>query len=384
MRTRTGWTGLLATLVAWPALGIDFGIHNRYGEPVDRGAFTAQVWTTDSSRFDCGYGLRVSRDGHRMLLIVRRVAAPGPDAGCMNLDGTIGELPVGNYDIEVRSLTADESSYDAKLRTLTVAPIAGRCNAYPSLQPALYVVDKSDSAAALKARIANDPAFAARIGNPTVAGDLPLSGAGVWLAYPPLVDATYMQYTLDQTGEFASVGRNGWVCFATPPPDSVASFVEFHHAGLDHYFYTGNAGEIAAIDAGKVGPWLRTGHSFRAVTQPGCISNTTDTIVYRFYGRPGSGPDSHFFTRDRAECGIVERSGQWDFEGTPMWASPLAADGSCTGLSPGSRVPLYRLWRPFGDSNHRFTTEPAIVAEMKAQGWVDEGAAMCVLAPDPA
>ena len=42
-------------------------------------------------------------------------------------------------------------------------------------------------------------------------------------------------------------------------------------------------------------------------------------------------------------------------------------------------VPLYRVWRPFGDSNHRLTTDRAVVAQMVAQGWVDEGPAMCVL-----
>lgn len=379
MRVRVCWAGVLAALVALPVLGVDFNLYNPYGEPVDRGAFTARVWPNDPSGLDCGYGMRVSRDGNRVLLTVRRAAATGSEAGCFSLDGAVGELAAGNYDVGVRSLTADESAYETKTRTLIVAPIAGRCNAYPSLQPALYVADKSGNAAALKARIANDPAFAARIGNPTVAGHLGITGDAVWLAYPPLVDATYMQYTLEQTGEFAVVGRNGWVCFAAPPADSVATFVEFHHAGLDHYFYTGDAGEIAAIDAGKVGPWMRTGQSFRAVTRPGCIPSTTDTIVYRFYGRPGGGPNSHFFTRDRSECGTVERSGQWDFEGTPMWASPLAPDGSCTAPYASSRVPLYRLWRPFGESNHRFTTDRAIVAGMKAKGWVDEGAAMCVL-----
>jgi hypothetical protein len=41
-------------------------------------------------------------------------------------------------------------------------------------------------------------------------------------------------------------------------------------------------------------------------------------------------------------------------------------------------MPLYRTWRPYGESNHRFTTDRAVVAEMTAQGWVDEGVAMCV------
>ena len=380
MPSRARWLGLVGVLAAWPASAFDFVTSNRYGEPVDRGEFTAHVWSSDPSRFDCGYGMRVRRDGKRVVLTVRRAVGTGPDAGCFSIDGNLGTLTAGLWDVEERSHAPDESGYDSKVRTLTVAPIDGRCNAHPSLQPALYVADKAGNAAALRERIANDRELAARMGHPTVTGDASIGSGAVWLAYPPLVDATFMQYTLEQTGEFTTVGRNGWMCFATPPPDSVATFLEFHHAGLDHYFYTGDAGEIAAIDAGKVGPWRRTGQSFRAVTAPGCIPSTTDTIVYRFFGRPGSGPNSHFFTRDRAECGIVDRSGQWDFEGTPMWASPLAPDGSCTAPSAGSRVPLYRLWRPFGDSNHRFTTDPATVDEMKAKGWVDEGAAMCVVA----
>jgi hypothetical protein len=37
----------------------------------------------------------------------------------------------------------------------------------------------------------------------------------------------------------------------------------------------------------------------------------------------------------------------------------------------------YRVWKPFGDSNHRFTTDRAVVDEMIAQGCIDEGPAMC-------
>ncbi len=44
---------------------------------------------------------------------------------------------------------------------------------------------------------------------------------------------------------------------------------------------------------------------------------------------------------------------------------------------PGE-IPLYRVWKSFGDPNHRFTTERAVVEEMTAKGWVDEGVAMCV------
>lgn len=39
----------------------------------------------------------------------------------------------------------------------------------------------------------------------------------------------------------------------------------------------------------------------------------------------------------------------------------------------------YRVCKPSGDSHHRFTTDRAVVDEMIAQGWVDEGPAMCVV-----
>ena len=79
---------------------------------------------------------------------------------------------------------------------------------------------------------------------------------------------------------------------------------------------------------------------------------------YRFNGIPGKGPNSHFFTRDRAECYVVDKSAQWLLEGVPFYAAVPNADGTCR----AGRVPLYRVWRPFGDSNHRFTTERAVVA----------------------
>jgi hypothetical protein len=151
--------------------------------------------------------------------------------------------------------------------------------------------------------------------------------------------------------------------------------VEFYNARLDHYFYTADDGEIAAIAAGSVGAdWTRTGSGFHVDVAPGC-KFFSDSPVYRFAGVPGRGPSSHFFTLDRAECSVVDRSGQWSFEGLPFWAAPPAADGTC---AAPAFVPLLRVWRPFGESNHRFTTDPAIVTQMVARGWVAEGTAMCV------
>jgi hypothetical protein len=50
-------------------------------------------------------------------------------------------------------------------------------------------------------------------------------------------------------------------------------------------------------------------------------------------------------------------------------AVPDAATGAC----PSGYVPVYRVWNQRADSNHRYTTDPAIRDRMVAQGGVAEG-----------
>jgi hypothetical protein len=255
------------------------------------------------------------------------------------------------------------------------AQAAGKCNADPLLAPQALIVQLApfQTPAALRQRLAADPAYAARLGQPRVAA--PAGSDWVTFGYPPLEDVDALAERVRSTGDFAGVSLNGRVCFAPSPPDVVVPVVEFYNTRLDHYFYTPDAGEIAAIEAGRVGEgWVRTGLSFHADAAPGCPFQA-DTPVYRFAGVPGAGPSSHFFTRDRTDCHVVNASGQWAFEGLPFWAAPLAADGSC---GRADRVPLHRIWRPFGETNHRFTTDLSVVGQMVDQGWVAEGPAMCV------
>lgn len=371
--------GLLAlcAVTAPPALAVQVNIAHQYGEPVDRGVFTAYVSTVDGTRLDCASGAQVVREGRRIVLLVKRVPGPPDYQVCPDVPATIGELPVGEYEVEARAQALDGASYDRQVVSLVVAPIEGRCNADPFLQPSLYLVDKSKSGTALVQRLANDPAFRAKLGNPNVVPDM-YPGPGVWVSYPPLLDATYMAYYLDKTGELEWIGRNAWAC-GVPPPGRYATVVEYYHAGLDHYFYASDEDEIASIDAGRVGPWTRTGHSFRVLAQPGCRQNVPGTMVYRFAGIPGKGPNSHFFTRDRAECGKLHASGLWAIESLPFHADAPDAAGVCA----NGGVQVHRLWRPVGDSNHRFTTDALVVSDMKAKGWVHEGVAMCVLPVSP-
>jgi hypothetical protein len=255
---------------------------------------------------------------------------------------------------------------------------AGLCSPDPELNAQALIVTPAIDAATMRDRMLADPAYAARFGNPSVTPLRIDGGAFVSMTfgYPPLRDPAVELERLRGLPEIASVYANGRVCLSPPPPDVLADVVEFHHAGLDQYFYSADAGEVAAIEAGRVGAgWVRTGQAFRVVVAPGCPF-ARDAPVYRFAAAQGGATGSHVFTRDRAECHVVDATRQWTFEGVPFWASTPAPDGRC----PGDGVPLARTWRPFGASTHRFTTNPDVASEMRARGWIVEGPAMCVRA----
>ena len=149
---------------------------------------------------------------------------------------------------------------------------------------------------------------------------------------------------------------------------------EFKNVHLNHYFLTANPEEMAAIDAGKSGPgWIRTGYGFIAYMHDGWCGGCLP--VNRFYGTPGLGPNSHFYTAEAAEAEGLKRPGSgWSFESLEF-AIAVPQDGSCA-----AGVPVYRLYNNrwmFNDSNHRYVTNASERAAMQAQGWIDEGARFC-------
>ena len=374
-------------LASGAASALTMSFSHPYGELVDRGSVTVRVDVT--SAWDCTSSTVVDV-ANRRITLTGGLSPPGPPVNCLApWTSVLSPLHAGRYTVTAQVAASAGAIAETATRTVDILTVEGRCNAAPELVPTLWGVHKSMRPLDLAQKIEADAAYAALLGNPVVSPSGIVSTTYgrefASLTYPPLDDPTAQTARLLESGEFLSVSRNGYVCYSPPPLDAVTTFVEFYHAGLDHYFYSADLIEISAIDAGKVGAWSRTGKSFRAVRYPGCVPSSADTIVYRFSGIPGTGPSSHFFTRDRAECRAVDRSAQWLLEGVPFYAAPPNADGTCPVSStvdpPGARVPLYRVWRPFGDSNHRFTTERALVAEMVAKGWIDEGIAMCVAGP---
>ncbi|MFO1396992.1 MAG: hypothetical protein U1F48_08010 [Burkholderiales bacterium] len=146
--------------------------------------------------------------------------------------------------------------------------------------------------------------------------------------------------------------------------------VEFHHPGLDHYFITSDAAEIADLDGGRHPGWVRTGYAFGA--WPAGDGRAGASPVCRFYGNPQRGLDSHFYTANAGECAALPlRFGDaWLLESSAVFRmAPLSADGAC----PAGTEPVYRLFNGRADANHRYTTSAAVYAQMTARGYVPEG-----------
>ena len=147
---------------------------------------------------------------------------------------------------------------------------------------------------------------------------------------------------------------------------------EYYNAALDHYFVTDLAPDIDALDTSRIPGWARTGKSFQVWP----IASGFLNDVCRYYIPPEHG-NSHFFSASKAECaaiasrvGVDPNYSGYVLETAEAFAVALPdAAGSCA----NNWTAVYRLWNNRPDSNHRYTTDPAVKAQMLARGYVAEG-----------
>ena len=159
--------------------------------------------------------------------------------------------------------------------------------------------------------------------------------------------------------------------------------VEYYSVGLDHYFISAWPDEVALVDAD--GAFRRTGQGFRAWLRA-ADAPAAAVPVCRFYA---TGPNSHFYTADPAECQFLKSLEQqqkadavakgqafrsWQFEAVAFYAlAPVK--GVC---DAGSRA-IYRAYNNRAaqeDSNHRFIAQERL-REGLPTGWAVEGVAFC-------
>jgi hypothetical protein len=170
----------------------------------------------------------------------------------------------------------------------------------------------------------------------------------------------------------------------TTPPVRI---VEYHHAGLDHYFMTAEGAEAGVVDAGAAGiGWTRTGLGFTAWKLDPAVAQTISVDLCRFYGSPTIGPNSHFYTAAGAECeqlkALAASAGplepKWNYEGPAFRVERgLARDGGCL----AGTISVLRLFNGGAarglDPNHRYTTRQDVADAMVREGWILEGRAFC-------
>jgi hypothetical protein len=153
--------------------------------------------------------------------------------------------------------------------------------------------------------------------------------------------------------------------------------VEYYHQALDHYFITASASDISLLDGGAFPGWQRTGQTFHAYPTQSIASLSP---VCRFFIPPQHG-DSHFFSAANADCAFLlmaaanpasypNFSGYVEEYAAAFYVALPDAAGAC----PAGTVPVFRLWNQRVDSNHRYTTSAAIVAQMQARNYALEGA----------
>jgi len=155
--------------------------------------------------------------------------------------------------------------------------------------------------------------------------------------------------------------------------EPTAQVVEFYNAALNHYFVTAFPEEAAALDAGTpVAGWARTGVAWNAWKSAG--DGATAVPVCRFFGTPGVGPNSHFYTADAAECAKVKQNPDWTYEGIAFHVD-VPKGGACG----AGTTPVYRSFYPgatVAQSNHRFLPDLTMHQRMAGSS-ILEGAAMC-------
>lgn len=178
------------------------------------------------------------------------------------------------------------------------------------------------------------------------------------------------------TTAFSVVASNGGgsappagatVTVAAGAASTTGMAVEYFNASMGHYFLTAFPEEAAALDAGKIAGWQRTGYSFPVEMNP--VPGTQP--VCRFFTVWFAPKSSHFYTPYPGECQTLKSNAVWQYEAIAFHLGLPDSSGHCA----AGATPIYRFYNngTTGAPNHRYTTDPIVVRVMKAQGWTQEG-----------
>lgn len=158
-----------------------------------------------------------------------------------------------------------------------------------------------------------------------------------------------------------------WGLLAMSASAQTVDVIEYYNASQDHYFVSSLQDDISALDSGRLKGWVRTGRIFAAYPAP----SATASPVCRFYIPPAQG-DSHFYSASAVECAQTAAKFPTFIEESPS-VMYIDLPDATTGACPAGDIPVYRVWDNRADTNHRYTTDPAVRAQMVMKGWIAEG-----------
>jgi hypothetical protein len=173
---------------------------------------------------------------------------------------------------------------------------------------------------------------------------------------------------------FVAQGSVRAVTGLAPTTSHVVKAVEFRRRDAEQYFVTSDPAEIASLANGALAhEWVRTGEAFNV-----SVTGTAGAVpVCRFLGTGFAPQGPHFFTSVAEECAARKSDPAWHFEGEAFaWAAP-SVDGTC---AAGTR-PVFRLFNDGagGAPGHRYTSNAGVAGDMRAKGWIAEGAGAGVI-----
>ncbi|QJR15935.1 hypothetical protein [Usitatibacter palustris] len=267
------------------------------------------------------------------------------------------------------------------------------CNANPSFSSSItlrYNVPANDPRIERMVAAGRDPKFDPalyeRMGAPKQVLVLQINGTNVMiLDYALIQDPEEMAARIRADAELAApfnlVGANGTFCDGVPAAAPTVGVREYYNSKINHFYMSSNPDEMAWLDAGGGGGgWVHTGEAWTTHmdSAPNCYTPNYSP-VYLFYGTPGIGPNSHYYTTNPAECGYLRNTTGWTYLTTPFGAQ-RTNNGACTLEAPVGLMLLYNNRAAQNDSNHRYTSSQAIYQSMLAQGWIGYGVQLCVKA----
>ena len=143
---------------------------------------------------------------------------------------------------------------------------------------------------------------------------------------------------------------------------------EFYSSAIDHYDHTANSLEVRLVEDGIAGSaWMPTGEYFRVWTAPGVSRAAMCAFSTANFGDK----NSSYFTPYAQECGELQNSAAWYYEGTAYYVAVPDAGGAC----PASTAELYLLYnnQQGGAPNFRYTGSRAVRDMMLVKGWTARG-----------